>query len=627
MIVRNESAVIDRCLASVKDHIDYWVIVDTGSTDDTPAKIQATLKGIPGELHHRKWVDFGHNRTEAIELARGKADYILIMDADNIFHAPREGWHWPALTVDAYDLLIRSANTEYRLRLLVADRLAWRWVGVLHEYLVSTPESVSSELQGPWVDRRHEGARSRDPLTYRKDAAILAAALKKEPGNTRYAFYLAQSWRDAKEPKKALEAYRHRAAMGGWDEEVFFSLYQCGVLLESMKRWPEALDAYLKAWSFRKHRIEPLYRICCYYRACSDFGLGYLFGRRALETGCRTSDRLFVEVETFNWRLADEVSICAFYEGRYQESYDLCSDILRRSDLTETDRVRIEKNREYSAPHVPQGTGAYPEHIVHALASRTEQDGDVTFTITSCRRLDLFKVTVNSFLNCCEDVDRIRRWICIDDGSSEADRAEMARLYPFFEFVLKDASEKGHARSMNMLLDRIDTPYWLALEDDWQFVVKDRFFARMLAILHDDPAIAQVLFNRNYGLIPAHITLTGGESRTISQDGSRYVMHEYVPPESFDAYLKAMPPGSRTNAWWPNYSLHPSLSLVDKIRSIGRYDEGGGHFEKEFADRFTAMGFRTAFLDSINVHHIGKQPWESGSEKKNAYELNQVKQF
>ena len=39
MIVKNESETITRCFDSVKDHIDYWVICDTGSTDGTQKKI------------------------------------------------------------------------------------------------------------------------------------------------------------------------------------------------------------------------------------------------------------------------------------------------------------------------------------------------------------------------------------------------------------------------------------------------------------------------------------------------------------------------------------------------------------------------------------------------------------
>lgn len=35
MIVKNEEAVLDRCLQSVKHIVDEIIIVDTGSTDDT----------------------------------------------------------------------------------------------------------------------------------------------------------------------------------------------------------------------------------------------------------------------------------------------------------------------------------------------------------------------------------------------------------------------------------------------------------------------------------------------------------------------------------------------------------------------------------------------------------------
>ena len=40
------------------------------------------MRGIPGELHERPWVDFGHNRQEALLLAKGKGDYLLFLDRD-----------------------------------------------------------------------------------------------------------------------------------------------------------------------------------------------------------------------------------------------------------------------------------------------------------------------------------------------------------------------------------------------------------------------------------------------------------------------------------------------------------------------------------------------------------------
>lgn len=66
MIVKNETHIIKECFDSIYDQIDYWIIVDTGSTDGTQELIKNYFaeKGIPGELIERPWVSFGHNRTE-----------------------------------------------------------------------------------------------------------------------------------------------------------------------------------------------------------------------------------------------------------------------------------------------------------------------------------------------------------------------------------------------------------------------------------------------------------------------------------------------------------------------------------------------------------------------------------
>src|SRR6185369_8019373 len=101
MIVKNESAVIRRCLDSVRPFIDRWLIVDTGSTDGTQALIRDIMRDTPGELHERPWVDFGTNRTEALELARGLADYSLVIDADDVLEATGP---LTTLTADSYSV-------------------------------------------------------------------------------------------------------------------------------------------------------------------------------------------------------------------------------------------------------------------------------------------------------------------------------------------------------------------------------------------------------------------------------------------------------------------------------------------------------------------------------------------
>jgi glycosyltransferase involved in cell wall biosynthesis len=206
MIVKNEAPVIRRCLDSVRRFIDYWVIVDTGSTDGTQDIIRGCLAGIPGELFERPWRDFGHNRTEALVMARGKGDYLLFIDADELLRAP-DDFAWPEMNGPAYFLHVDYSGTTYGRSAMVSSRLEWRWTGVIHECLSSTPEVQFAQLEWPRIVVLHDGARARDPRTYEKDAAILERALVDEPQNTRYAFYLAQSYRDAGLLEKARDAY------------------------------------------------------------------------------------------------------------------------------------------------------------------------------------------------------------------------------------------------------------------------------------------------------------------------------------------------------------------------------------------------------------------------------------
>ena len=93
MIVKDEEDTIRRCLTAVAPYIKYWVIVDTGSSDNTIQVINETMQelNIPGELHERPWVNFEVNRTESLNLAKGKCDYRWIIDADDTFYVDQPG--------------------------------------------------------------------------------------------------------------------------------------------------------------------------------------------------------------------------------------------------------------------------------------------------------------------------------------------------------------------------------------------------------------------------------------------------------------------------------------------------------------------------------------------------------
>lgn len=77
MIVKDEAAVLPRCLKSVQDVADETIVVDTGSTDRTVEVAQQ----FGATVYHHPWTDdFAEARNESLRHAQG--DWILVLDAD-----------------------------------------------------------------------------------------------------------------------------------------------------------------------------------------------------------------------------------------------------------------------------------------------------------------------------------------------------------------------------------------------------------------------------------------------------------------------------------------------------------------------------------------------------------------
>ena len=344
MIVKNEAAVIARCLQSVMPLIDTWCIVDTGSTDKTKEIILSTLKGLPGELRTRSWLDFAHNRSEALALARDRADYTLVIDADDELIVP-DGLKLPDLTADSYEVdFTDTGGVSYRRAQIVKNTLPWQYRGVLHEFLECKDAKVSGYL--PLMIRRgHDGARRKNPETYRQDAEILLSALKTESDplmRARYTFYLAQSYKDCGEKERAIERYLTRAKMGFWQDEVYVSLLYAARLKDQLGH-ADTLGAYLNAsWSLDS-RAEAAHDAARYCRLHGRNEEGYDIAKSRLAVGIPTGG-LFVEPWIYEYGLRDEFAVNAYWAGHKDECADACHRLLRQQGGSEEDRARFAAN-------------------------------------------------------------------------------------------------------------------------------------------------------------------------------------------------------------------------------------------------------------------------------------------
>jgi glycosyltransferase involved in cell wall biosynthesis len=348
MIVKDEGKVIRRCLDSAKPIIDYWVIVDTGSTDGTQEIIKKHLKGIPGELHERKWRNFGENRTEAFLLAKGKGDYILFMDADDTleFESKRA---LPPLTFDLYNMWRGTKGFSYLKPQLVRGDLPWKWVGVTHEYLGCDQPHTSATLDGVKYVSGDGGASTYDKRKFLKNVKLLLASLKKDPNNSRDVFYLAESYRDAGMKGRALEWFQKRSTMGGWDEEVFWSFLQIAHMLRDIGLADSiVIDALTRAHHFRPHRVEPLYYLAQTYNKMGNYSKAYEY-LKAWDFIPRPKERdsLFNEDWVEQYGLLFQLSICAYYVGHYQEALNACDKLLAMKELPKQWRELAEMNRTF----------------------------------------------------------------------------------------------------------------------------------------------------------------------------------------------------------------------------------------------------------------------------------------
>jgi glycosyltransferase involved in cell wall biosynthesis len=349
MIVKNEKDVIRRCLDSVIPLIDYWVIVDTGSKDGTQEIIREHLKNIPGELYERPWKNFGENRTEAFELAKGKSDYILFMDADDVLEY-EPGFQFSNLTHDVYNMWRGSKGYSYQKPQLARGDLPWRWVGVTHEYL-DCPIPHSSDL---FTDVKYVtldgGATRKNPREkFIRNVKLLKEGLLKEPKNVRYVFYLAESYRDAGEKAKSVEWFQKRVDMGGWAEEVFWSKLQIAHMIREIGLPLNiVIDCYKDAHQFRPHRIEPIYYLAELYNQNGNYQKAFeCIKANNFIPKPEQKDILFNEDWIDEYGLLFQLSICSYYIGLYNESIKACDALLAMKELPESFRKQTEMNRRF----------------------------------------------------------------------------------------------------------------------------------------------------------------------------------------------------------------------------------------------------------------------------------------
>lgn len=319
-MVRNESAILERCLKAVEGTVDAFCIHDTGSTDNTKEIARTFLESHKGCLTESTWQNFGHNRTLSFRAAQDyvvhregwKDVYGLLLDADMVFE-PGTLLEQP-LTEKGYTMVQINGTLEYPNCRLIRMDYPWVCAGVTHEYWDGPTVPLSKSICR--INDQNDGGCKSDKFT--RDVLLLEEGLQKDPTNIRYMFYLAQSYHCLGRHKEAITMYKKRFKEGGWAEEPWYSLYMIGQTYLTLGDAPSFEKYMLKAYNFRPTRAEPIYKLAKYFREQGQHYKAYHYIHIGKAIPMST-DSLFVETNVYTDLFRYEETICLFYLNQKPE--------------------------------------------------------------------------------------------------------------------------------------------------------------------------------------------------------------------------------------------------------------------------------------------------------------------
>ena len=252
LIVKNEEALIEKCLESVKD-ADEIVVIDTGSEDDT---VRIALKYTTQVFTDYVWEDhFANARNHAMSKCTG--DWILSIDADDVLEKggiekcrKAIAEHPDELCFDI-DFIKPSGQPSHSIPYLYKNVKEIYWKGAAHNYL-SVPATKKA-----WVNIcfGHSPTHKKDPD---RTLRILLQTVQEDPKLSREKFYLAREYYYRKNWEKAIiwyDQYLHYAYWGPEMADAYLMKARC---LWRIQCGHEARNACLQAIKINTNFKEAL---------------------------------------------------------------------------------------------------------------------------------------------------------------------------------------------------------------------------------------------------------------------------------------------------------------------------------------------------------------------------------
>ncbi len=359
MPVKNDASVIKKCLESVSGVIDFLSIYDAGSSDETPRLIEQFMEDqdIPGKIHYPEWKSPANNLTLAVRSAKTMLEemgislshtYLLVLDP-NLFLIVEPDFRKDALDKDAYLCLTKSpvlSHYHYDMQLFRAS-FSWENIGTIYGHWFCKESYQTEKLTSLKMEEQEASSKEEK---WREDLKLLSSALREEPDNRKYMFYLAQTNKRLKQYDDAISLYRARIKKEGSKEEVWLSQYMLGECYEERGEWDQALYWYFEAFQYNPDQPQPLRKIATYYRVQGKNDLSYLFAKHGSRLTPTENQTIFSHLSLHDYRFDEELSIATYYTRFKDEGYFASDEVLLKRNIPWVIKDQTYKNILFYVP-------------------------------------------------------------------------------------------------------------------------------------------------------------------------------------------------------------------------------------------------------------------------------------
>jgi hypothetical protein len=269
IIVKNGGAQFEDMLTKNLPIIDYWTILDTGSTDSTIDIINRILVGKKkGQLYCEPFVNFRDTRNRCLDLAGKTCKYALMLDDTYIIEDDLRGF----LNVvrgdqfgDSHSLYIKSDDSEYVSNRIVKTDRNLRYIYKIHEVINSDNNKnvIVPMNKSRILDYRCDYMETRTMNRKQYDIQLLLEELEEDPNDPRHLYYLGQTYNVIGNFEKAYEYFIKRVEHPneGFLQEKIDACFEAArnANFKLDKPWTICEDLYLKAYEMDKTRPDSLY--------------------------------------------------------------------------------------------------------------------------------------------------------------------------------------------------------------------------------------------------------------------------------------------------------------------------------------------------------------------------------